>query len=111
MNPNGRALAMKNRERNSSAPIMRIPPEILVKIFVHYQNTFFLHWNPEEWIKVTHVCHFFRQVALASPTLWSRIYFRSGDQTKTYLRGLKEYLLRSKQAPLTVFALSTSSPK
>ncbi|TCD71708.1 hypothetical protein EIP91_005474 [Steccherinum ochraceum] len=62
--------------RNAQSSIAMLPPELLVEIF----NIFILsaiHQSPQSysWIRITHVCHTWRAVALAAPVLWSRIYF------------------------------------
>ena len=83
--------------RNALAPISRLPPETLIEIFSllpiptdEYERVPYL-----ARIRVTHVCHRWREVALYSPSLWNHINF-----TKLTLAGLTEILARAKTSPL-----------
>ncbi|PPQ90854.1 hypothetical protein CVT25_007389 [Psilocybe cyanescens] len=108
-----------------SAPIRRIPPDILFKIFRHCQPT---HRNPtmaasEAPMLLTRVCSRWRSIALASPRLWARIHvsFRkessisggipgypaiSSETVSSFLQlrchALKEWLSRSGNCPLSI---------
>ena len=86
---------------NALVPISRLPPETLVEIFS------LLRSPPDdskyvpslEWIRVTHVCSRWREVALSSPCLWNHINF-----TKLTLPGFTEILARAKMSPLHIEA-------
>ncbi|KDR80739.1 hypothetical protein GALMADRAFT_222340 [Galerina marginata CBS 339.88] len=83
------------RGRNSCAPISRLPPEMLCKIFdftSRDETRGSLHW-----IKVSHVCHAWRNIAVNSPSLWTNL-------PVTNARWTEEMLSRSKMAGLTVKA-------
>jgi hypothetical protein len=90
--------------RNALAPISRLPPETLAEIFS------LLPFSPDghedvpylEWIRVTHVYHRWREIALNSPYLWNHINF-----TKLTLAGFTEIIPRSKMAPLDLEAETT----
>ncbi|KAF5350233.1 hypothetical protein D9758_007815 [Tetrapyrgos nigripes] len=87
--------------RNTFAPINQLPAEILCKIFMlcitpneHYARTYrdSLRWS---WIKVSHICQYWRSVALSCPSLWSRPDFLKPAW-------VPQMLQRSKMALLTV---------
>jgi len=87
---------LKSR-RNALAPISRLPPETLAEIFSllspsadDSEDVPYL-----EWIRVTHVCHRWREIALSSPYLWNYISF-----TEMTLAGIPEILARAKTSPL-----------
>ncbi|KAF5324925.1 hypothetical protein D9611_004114 [Ephemerocybe angulata] len=87
-----------HRLHNTLAPINRLPPEILSRIFV--QSSAERRQDSLSWIQVTHTCHHWREVALDCAALWSDISFVNPAFTKVMLA-------RSKNAPLHV-DLSTS---
>jgi hypothetical protein len=90
-------------QRNALAPISSIPPEITAAIF-----SFLPHMlspvspitpckkpDPLVWLRVSHVCHQWREIALNQPLLWSHV-----DFTKITLTGAAEILARTKMVPL-----------
>ena len=85
--------------RNALAPISVLPPEILTRIF-HFlaldEPPSFINPNLG-WIKATHVCRLWRQVALGDSTLWARI---SGIPLNTKL--IFEMLARARNAQLDI---------
>ena len=90
--------------RNEFLPIARLPPEILSHIF-----SFHAIENPPNppglgWITVTHVCHRWRQVALADPNLWSTVAFNLGTEWA------EEMLARSKAALISYNRDLSSQP-
>ena len=85
--------------RNALAPISLLPPEVLARVF-----HFLLFEEPAcsvkqnlGWIRATHVCRFWRQVALGDSSLWARI---SGIPANVEL--ISEILARARNAPLDV---------
>jgi hypothetical protein len=86
------------KSRRNTVVLSRLPPETLATIFAFLSDS---AWNEGsvhlEWIRVTHVCRRWREVALDHPRLWSRINFRV---TKPIPAGLAEILARAKMAPL-----------
>jgi hypothetical protein len=86
--------------RNALAPVSLLPPEILARVF-HF---LVLEEEPPcsrgqdlGWIRATHVCRLWRQVALGDSSLWARI---SGFPSNTEL--ISEMLARARNAPLDV---------
>ena len=95
--------------RNTLAPISLLPPEILARVF-----RFLVLEEPPlsrkqnlGWIKVTHVCRHWRQVAIDDSSLWSKIW--GIPMTNKWV---PEILARARNAPLdiglNVDAMSTS---
>ncbi|KAI0792969.1 hypothetical protein BC629DRAFT_1592889 [Irpex lacteus] len=95
---------MTNYER----PPSDLPPELLERIFQLHAKSCrepnvdaessdcSLITNPYAWIMVTHVCRYWRDVALGSALLWSHIVLTRN------LDCIRAFLARSQQAPLTV---------
>ncbi|KAI0252264.1 hypothetical protein BJV78DRAFT_1124881, partial [Lactifluus subvellereus] len=60
--------------RNALAPISLLPSELLAQIF-HFHALDEPSWSNRKsfgWMKVTHVCRYWRQVALEDSSLWAR---------------------------------------
>ena len=88
--------------RNALAPISRLPPETIAIIFsflsLPREYLRLLTGDKQDilaWLRVSHVCHRWREVALNQPRFWSRI-----DFTTLTSAGATEVLSRSKMAPL-----------
>jgi hypothetical protein len=85
--------------RNALMPISLLPPEILARVF----HLLVLEEPPLSggqslgWIRVTHVCQHWRQVALDDSSLWAKIW---GIPTNT--KWISEILARAKNAPLDI---------
>src|SRR6267154_5285896 len=97
--------ALKLR-RNALAPISRLPPEIIALIFsflsLPREYVRLLTGDKQNilaWLRVSHVCHRWREIALNQPRFWSRI-----DFTTLTSAGATEVLSRSKMAPLELEA-------
>lgn len=88
--------------KDELAPYNRLPEEILVEIFmIHTALTRRLR-GPQsyEWIRVTHICAWWRQAALRCPTLWARNIVIKPNVEEC----IKEFLIRSRDIPLHVHA-------
>lgn len=106
-----RAIRMLQARLNASAPISKLPPELLSEIFIHVASDraqvheraplYHPYWT---WISVLQVCTHWRAVAIASPRLWSRIVVTMHPEW------MKEVLQRSRSAPLFVSAHTDSRP-
>jgi hypothetical protein len=97
--------ALKLR-RNALAPISRLPPETIAIIFsflsLPREYVRLLTGDKQDilaWLRVSHVCHRWREIALNQPRFWSRI-----DFTTLTSAGATEVLSRSKMAPLELEA-------
>jgi hypothetical protein len=92
--------------RNALAPISRLPPETIAIIFsflsLPREYVRLLTGDKQDvrsWLRVSHVCHRWREIALNQPRFWSRI-----DFTTLTSAGATEVLSRSKMAPLELEA-------
>ncbi|KAF8171813.1 hypothetical protein BJ912DRAFT_839177, partial [Pholiota molesta] len=84
-------------QRNYFAPICRLPSEILCKIF-YFVKTPLRYMDRDrsfKWIRLTHVCRHWRNIAIASPTIWA-----NDPWPLRNIPFLKEKLSRSKGVPL-----------
>ncbi|KAH9037668.1 hypothetical protein EDB85DRAFT_592404 [Lactarius pseudohatsudake] len=93
--------ALKLR-RNTFAPISSLPHEVIATIFsfLRARVTLFaikLGKRPDglAWLRVAHVCHQWREIALNQPLFWSHV-----DFTAVSSAGAAEILSRAKTVPL-----------
>lgn len=90
------------RAQNSANPISRLHPEIFMEIFkaiASHTDSFSEVHNPTppyQWLRVTHVCHSWREIALACPRVWSYLRYVADVEC------VKEMVVRSKESPLFV---------
>ncbi|KDQ62756.1 hypothetical protein JAAARDRAFT_149868, partial [Jaapia argillacea MUCL 33604] len=88
------------------APIRRLPPEILSKIFAHALHPGFVHplrnCLP---VLLTHVCSYWRQIALSTSALWASLVVSPYDDEEIVRMRpiLESFLTRSGTAPLSTF--------
>ena len=94
------------RRRNALAPISRLPPETTAIIFslLHLPGDYAQILTGDgrcslAWLRVAHVCHRWREIALNQPRFWSHI-----DFTALTVEGVMEILSRSKMAPVKLEA-------
>ncbi|KAI9462908.1 hypothetical protein BJY52DRAFT_1166858 [Lactarius psammicola] len=94
-----RALRLR---RNALAPVSSLPPEIIAAIFSILRlppgGTTPLGGRPDRhlsWLRVAHVCHRWREVALNQPFFWSHVDFSTLSSA-----GMTEILVRAKSVPL-----------
>ena len=91
---------------NAVAPISALPPELLARIF-RFHALVEPPWPGRQnlgWIRVTHVCRQWRQVALDDSSLWATFtgYWPSAEL-------MSESLVRARNAPLDIdFEFATS---
>ena len=76
--------------RNRSAPINRIPPEIL-SLIPHFWKS--PYSRDQDVITLTHVCQAWRDVFVSCPSLWTYHCCRDLDKTRVYLE-------RSRSSPI-----------
>ncbi|KAF7292525.1 F-box domain-containing protein [Mycena kentingensis (nom. inval.)] len=106
--------------RAATASVRRLPDDMLIEIFQRYGDLHHEHegTNYETidasrgMVLITHVCSYWRRVALATPTLWRRIRFDNTVQPGT-LSALSTILKRSRgpeslEVTLDVTVISTS---
>jgi len=83
----------------AESPCSTLPHELLALIFIYAKDKKRVaHRIPIE-VSVSHVCRFWRSVALDTPVLWNRIDIYS-KRSKAWIR---PYLERSFQRPLDVY--------
>ena len=82
--------------RNELAPISSLPTEVIGAIFSLLRVPT-LDGKPDHraWLRVAHVCHHWREIALNQPLLWSHL-----DFTAVSSAGAVEILARAKKVPL-----------
>lgn len=105
INYHEREIVKIKRQLNKLSPIYRLPPEILGTIFICVARSVFDLTRPYGWIRLTHACYEWREVALHTPRLWSHIYLVRN------LEFMREVFARSKEAPLHVDILSYETPE
>ncbi|KAJ6463712.1 hypothetical protein C8R47DRAFT_959091, partial [Mycena vitilis] len=100
-----KAISAPDTRRNQLAPISKLSPELLSEIFLIIAASSRIsadhpsYLSPAEARISNSVCHYWGEVALGCPSLWSYIDF-SGDTPKR----VRESLARSKSTPLVVQA-------
>ncbi|KAF9480804.1 hypothetical protein BDN70DRAFT_877120 [Pholiota conissans] len=88
------------RKPSRTAPISRLPPEILCEIFTIVKEESYRSISqdyPIRWILLTHVCRHWREVAFDLPSLWA-----SNPWPFNHLTWLQEMLIRSKESPVSI---------
>jgi hypothetical protein len=77
--------------KNTHAPINKLPPEVLSRVFQHRDCG-------QDLVAATHVCRYWRSTLISDPSLWTSLKFRS---TRDVNRTLT-YLERSKPATIDI---------
>jgi hypothetical protein len=93
--------ALRHR-RNTLSPVSSLPTEVITAIFsfLRVYVTSVAGKNPSQpdrltWLRVTHVCHQWREIALNHSVFWSHVDFTTFSPA-----GAAEILARAKKAPL-----------
>ncbi|KAI0043307.1 hypothetical protein FA95DRAFT_411503 [Auriscalpium vulgare] len=95
---------VNSRINASAAPIMRLPPELLVSIFSYLANQVLFESVPSmdhlpqtaPWVRFTWVCRRWRHIMLANPMLWCDLVLPLPPQWA------REMLMRSQHQPLSI---------
>ncbi|KAI0078262.1 hypothetical protein K474DRAFT_1771193 [Panus rudis PR-1116 ss-1] len=101
--------ALYGRRSNELLAVAKLCPDILIEIFMTVQASFLeryeealISYNHDHraiarfgWLTVTHVCHYWRTIALETPKLWATLY-------PVPAAWIQEFLQRSRGAPLTL---------
>ncbi|KAJ7726511.1 hypothetical protein B0H16DRAFT_1894746 [Mycena metata] len=96
-----RERAIVARLRAAIAPVHKLPAELLVEIFRY-------HCSYPSIVKkvqaLSHVCVYWRRVAITTPQLWTNVPYIDLAKTPTdpYVAGLKEWVDRSAPLPIHV---------
>ncbi|KAJ7245667.1 hypothetical protein B0H12DRAFT_1235778 [Mycena haematopus] len=81
--------------RHGKLAISRLPPELLAQTFLLVCEASEL--ADYSWIVCSHICSYWRQIALDTPDLWSHVVFTSVEWVRLCIR-------RSKSSPLIIEA-------
>ena len=96
--------------RNAIAPISSLPTEVIALILSISRQLYggfpYVRKNDLVWLRVTHVCHHWREIALNNSLFWSHIDFTDFTSAST-----AEMLVRAKKAPLHLTACFLSFPR
>ena len=94
-----RALRLR---RNALAPVLSLPTEVITTIFSFLRvpvatSPLTPGKRPDHptWLRVAHVCHHWREIALNQPLFWSHVNFTTFNSA-----GAAEILARAKLVPL-----------
>lgn len=87
------SLLLSKTRQNELAPVSKLPDEILQQIFLVLRDSSDLDFK--KWYQVTHICRYWRNVTLGSPSLWTRL-------TTSPPALIQMMLERSQKAPLQV---------
>lgn len=93
------ALSLVRSKLNALQPISCLPSEILEAIFDICVSWLYGHHKPKHRLAWTQVCCSWRQISLNSSRLWQRIDLCDS-------RFADEFLVRSKEAPLSIVSAS-----
>ena len=85
--------------RNGTLAISRVPPELLAHAFLLVCEASEL--GDYSWIVCSHICSYWRRIALETPVLWSHLVFTSAEWVRRCING-------SKSSPLIVEAALTN---
>ncbi|KAJ3533191.1 hypothetical protein NM688_g7315 [Phlebia brevispora] len=87
------------RSHNASLLVSKLPPAIIVNILKLDREDLLPYpmCGSMGWVRLTHVFHYWRSVALAEPTLWADIPVRGRRFAQT-----REWLARSQQVVIRV---------
>jgi hypothetical protein len=86
------ALRLVRSNKNSLAPISRVPPEILSLIPDYFSKDNI----DQDLVALTHVCHDWRDTFISRSSLWTELDFTTTDKTRTYIQ-------RSQSSPLGLY--------
>ena len=88
--------------RNALAPVSSLPTEVIDAIFLFARvmvssssATSGKKAEPLAWLRLTHVCHRWREIALNQPLFWNHVNFATLSSA-----GAAEIVARAKTAPL-----------
>ncbi|CAL1705166.1 unnamed protein product [Somion occarium] len=99
------SLALLSRYRNSLRPFNRLSSDILVLIFSElvagHADPYDVKFGSYPWMGVAQVCHFWRQVALTTPILWTHLSTR-------YCTAALACIERSAEAALSLYICESS---
>ncbi|KZT12621.1 uncharacterized protein LAESUDRAFT_8622 [Laetiporus sulphureus 93-53] len=81
-----------SRRRNGLAPANGLPAELLADIFTRNASAYDARLGEQDdlsWARVSHVCRYWRNAALETPRMWTRITVKSEPWTRLLLERTK----------------------
>ncbi|KAF7976800.1 hypothetical protein HWV62_5656 [Athelia sp. TMB] len=85
-----------------------LPEELLKDIFIcRASNDYGATITSRGEIVLSHVCHYWREVSISTPQLWTRVHRRVRQR---HLSPISTYLARSKQMPLDLIVHAAYQP-
>ena len=84
-------LSLVRSVKNAFAPINGTPADVFSLIPNYLEDSD----NDEGLVKLTHVCHGWREIFISRPLLWTRLDYTSVEKTKAYIE-------RSRSSPLKI---------
>ncbi|PPQ77054.1 hypothetical protein CVT26_004527 [Gymnopilus dilepis] len=90
--------------QSSRCPMLKLPAEVTCMIFAFLQGPsysreeslkFHVRTEPLSEVVVSHVCRYWRSVALGYPNLWTRFRFDASEALVVPVKRLKAYMKRS----------------
>ncbi|PPQ85864.1 hypothetical protein CVT26_001029 [Gymnopilus dilepis] len=94
----------KINNQSNRCPILRLPAEVTSTIFILAQGPAYSREKSVEWyemaerlveVDVSHVCRYWRSVALGNPNLWTRFKFDICHALVVPVKRFKAYMKRS----------------
>ncbi|KAF7334441.1 F-box domain-containing protein [Mycena venus] len=97
--------AVQERLDSYKYPVLTLPTEIISEIFIHFLPTY-PHCppltGPLSPTLLTHTCHAWREIALATPALWRAITIAGNDPSSIQRVRVSNMLSRSGSCPLSI---------
>lgn len=92
-----RSITKLQHTLNSLTLAGSLPPELLVKVFTFCTPSPSLERyrvpDPYKWIHVSHVCHYWRMIALSNVQLWTFVAPRGTEQARELLSRSRQMLI------------------
>ncbi|KAF7376720.1 F-box domain-containing protein [Mycena sanguinolenta] len=91
-------------------PVLTLPNELASEIFIHFLPVYPAPpplTGLESPTTLTHICHRWREVALATPVLWRALKFSHNNYSESYKLIFDAWMRRSRSCPLSIDIYTT----